>query len=84
MAGLPDRGVIAVGAPAHLVAFAPDQERVVDVHRLEHRNPVSPYDGATLAGVVRSVWLHGEPVVVDAAVVAPGRGRTLLPEPARA
>jgi len=83
VAGLAGLGVIAVGAPAHLVAFAPQDERVVDVHSLEHRNPVSPYDGATVAGAVRTVWLRGEPIVTDGAVSAPGTGRTLLPEPAR-
>ena len=84
VAGLDGLGVLRVGAPAHLVAFAPDDQRVVDVHRLEHRNPVSPYDGATLAGAVRTVWLHGSPVVERGAVTAPGTGRVLLPEAARA
>jgi allantoinase len=77
-------GTLAVGAPAHLVAFAPDEQRVVDVHALEHRNPVSPYDGATLAGAVRTVWLHGDVVVSDGLVSSPGLGRVLLPEAARA
>jgi allantoinase len=83
VADLGGLGVIEVGAPAHLVAFAPEEERVVDVHRLEHRNPVSPYDGMTVAGAVRTVWLRGEPIVTGGAVTAPGTGRTLLPEPAR-
>jgi len=83
IAGL-SAGVIEPGAPAHLVAFAPDDEHVVDRHRLEHRNPVSPYHGARLRGVARTVWLHGEPVVVDGAVAHPGTGRTLLPEVAGA
>ncbi|MBO3102081.1 allantoinase AllB [Cellulomonas fengjieae] len=77
-------GTLAVGAPAHLVAFAPDDERVIDVHTLEHRNPVSPYDGATVAGAVRTVWLHGDVVVSAGRVTGPGRGRVLLPETARA
>ncbi|KQR08452.1 allantoinase AllB [Cellulomonas sp. Leaf334] len=73
VAGL-SAGILAVGAPAHLVAFAPDEEHVVDVHALEHKNPVSPYDGATLAGAVRTVWLDGVPIVERGAVTAPGRG----------
>lgn len=83
VAGL-EAGAIAVGAPAHLVAFAPDDRWVVDVRALEHKNPVSPYDGATVAGVARTVWLHGSPIVVDGAVSAPGTGQVLLPEAARA
>ena len=47
---------------------------MVDVHALEHQNPVSPYDGATLAGAVRTVWLHGSPIVQAGAVTAPGPG----------
>ncbi len=66
------------------MAFAPDEERVVDVRALEHRNPVSPYDGATLAGAVRTVWLRGTPIVQGSRVTAPGTGRALLPEVARA
>ncbi|WP_426593317.1 allantoinase AllB [Cellulomonas sp. McL0617] len=77
-------GVIEVGAPAHLVAFAPDDERVVDVRTLEHKNPVSPYDGASVVGLARTVWLHGAPIVTDGAVSTPGTGRTILPEPVRA
>ena len=37
----------------------PDAELVVDPARLHHRNPVSPYTGARLTGVVRSTWLAG-------------------------
>ena len=76
IAGLDAVGVLKEGAPAHLVAFAPDAERVVDVHALEHKNPVSPYDGATLAGAVRTVWLDGVTIVENGAVIAPGRGHT--------
>ena len=40
---------------------------------LHHKNPVSPYAGRTLTGVVRRTWLHGIPVDLDAAP----RGRLL-------
>ncbi|PJI94622.1 allantoinase AllB [Luteimicrobium subarcticum] len=72
-------GRIVPGAPAHLVALDPEAEFVVDARRLEHRNPDSPYDGATLHGAVRTVWLGGRPVVADGHVLAGApRGRTLL------
>jgi allantoinase len=35
---------------------------VVDVAALRHRNPISPYAGRTLRGVVRRTWLRGVPV----------------------
>ncbi len=65
--GLTDRGRIAVGAVADLVVFAPEEEFVVDVTHLLHKNPVSAYAGRTLRGVVRQTWLHGSPVDIDQA-----------------
>lgn len=57
LAGLPGKGAIAVGKDADLVAFAPDEPFTVG--RLEHRNPVTPYAGRELTGVVRRTWLGG-------------------------
>ncbi len=62
IAGLARKGRIEPGAHADLVTFAPDAEFVVDPHRLHHRNPVTPYAGRPLAGVVRRTWLRGVPV----------------------
>lgn len=71
--GLSHKGRIAVGADADLVRFAPDEEQVVDVATLRHRNPVSAYHGRTLTGVVRETWLRGVPVGPD----DPPRGHLL-------
>lgn len=60
LAGLADRGRIDVGARADLVVFAPDAAFVVDPVLLHHRNPVTPYTGQDLSGVVRSTWLAGQ------------------------
>ncbi|MCW0215021.1 MAG: allantoinase AllB, partial [Pseudonocardia sp.] len=60
LAGLAHKGTIALGGDADFCVFAPDAAFVVDVHRLAHRNPVSPYDGRALSGVVRGTWLRGE------------------------
>jgi allantoinase len=59
LAGLRAKGRIAVGADADLVALAPDETFVVDARVLHHRHPVTPYDGRTLSGVVRTTWLRG-------------------------
>jgi allantoinase len=59
LAGLPGKGAIAVGKDADLVAFAPDERWTVGA--LQHRNPVTPYVGRELAGVVRRTWLRGRP-----------------------
>jgi allantoinase len=61
--GLPGRGRVGVGRPADLVVFAPDESFVVDAAALRHRNPVTPYQGRTLDGVVRQTYLRGERVV---------------------
>ena len=58
LAGLPGKGAIAVGKDADLVAFAPGERWTVG--ELRHRNPVTPYAGRELHGVVRRTWLRGE------------------------
>jgi allantoinase len=73
LVGLTDRGRIEPGAVAHLAVLAPDAAFTVDVAALHHRNPVSPYAGRVLTGVVRQTWLHGAPVDLAAAP----RGRLL-------
>lgn len=82
IAGLEGLGVIAPGAPAHLVAFAPDETFVVDAATLEYRNPVTPWHGKTLMGVVRETWLRGESVYRRGAAVTEREGREILPAPA--
>jgi allantoinase len=62
LAGLRRKGRIAVGHDADLCAFAPDDAYVVDPARLHHKNPITPYAGRPLTGVVRTTWLRGSEV----------------------
>jgi allantoinase len=73
LAGLPAKGGIAVGKDADLVAFAPDQRWHVGA--LQHRNPVTPYAGRELTGVVRRTWLRGQVIEPDGAPLGRLLGR---------
>lgn len=73
LAGLRRKGRLAVGCEADLAVLAPDETFIVDAGRLHHRNPITPYAGRRLTGVVRSTWLRGRPIEPGAP-----RGRLLV------
>ncbi|MDT7705932.1 MAG: allantoinase [Pseudonocardiales bacterium] len=72
LVGLSRKGCIVAGQDADLAVLAPDETFVVG--QLHHRNPLTPYSGRTLRGVVRNTWLRGAPVT------AVPRGRLLRRE----
>jgi allantoinase len=57
LAGLDDRGRIAVGRRADFFVFDPDVAQTVGT--LRHRHAVTPYDGAVLRGSVAQTWVVG-------------------------
>lgn len=63
--GLQRKGRLAVGYDADFAVFAPDETFVVDATKLQHKNPVSAYDGKTLTGVVRHTFVRGALVDPD-------------------
>jgi allantoinase len=75
--GLGGGGRLAAGEPAHVVAFDPDAAWIVDVRALQYRNKVSPWNGRTLRGLVRTTWVHGA-VAWDGERVVARVGRELL------
>jgi allantoinase len=77
IAGLSAKGAIEVGADADLVVFDPDATWRVDAARLEHRHPVTPYDGREVTGMVRATYLGGRLVARDGEVAGPPHGRLL-------
>jgi len=75
LVGLAQKGRIAVGADADLVAFAPDGRFTVHAAELQHKNPISAFEGRELRGVARRTWLRGHPVSI--AADAPVTGQLL-------
>jgi allantoinase len=71
------KGAIAPGCDADLVLWDPNAEDVVNVSRLQHRHPVSPYDGMRLKGRVLKTLLRGQ-VVFDEGQFVPERGRPIF------
>jgi len=63
--GLARKGRIEPGYDADFVVFAPEQTQLIDVHRLHHKNPVTPYDAVELAGGIRATYLRGRLVDLD-------------------
>ncbi len=62
LARLTTKGQLAPGCDADFAIFAPDEAYVVDVAKLQHKNPITPYDGRALSGVVRKTYLRGRPI----------------------
>ncbi|WP_017625187.1 allantoinase AllB [Nocardiopsis chromatogenes] len=65
VAGLPSKGALAVGSDADFAVVAPEASTTIDARTLQHKNPVSAYDGRTLKGVVRATYLRGDKVDLD-------------------
>jgi allantoinase len=76
LAGLRQKGAIAVGRDADFAVLAPDATFTVDPARLHHRNQVTAYAGRTLHGVVTSTWLRGERIAANGTLAEP-TGRLL-------
>jgi allantoinase len=78
LAGLPHlKGSIAVGREADLVIWDPDGETLVTATSLQHRHPVTPYDGMRLRGRVHRTLLRGEVIFDDGTFAGAPRGRLL-------
>lgn len=70
------KGAIAVGMDADLVVWDPDGVTRVRGDDLEHRHPITPYEGMSLRGSVVTTILGGNPIF-DGAPVSKSGGRML-------
>ena len=77
LAGLDDRkGSIAVGKDADFVVWDPEGVTFVSGEDLEHRHPITPYEGMSLRGSVVATILGGI-TIFDGTNVGPIAGRML-------
>ena len=74
--GFGSKGSIERGLDADIVLFDPDARRVIHASDLHHTSDYTPYEGMTVSGAVRSVFVRGHPVIRDGAYVGErGLGR---------
>ncbi|OLT27435.1 allantoinase [Nocardiopsis sp. CNR-923] len=66
VAGVEGKGSIVGGGDADFAIVAPEETLHVVARDLQHRNPVSAYDGADLVGRVRRTILRGADVDLEA------------------
>ena len=77
LAGLATKGAIAVGRDADLIVWDPEKETIVDARSLQHRHPITPYDGRRLRGGVVTTILRGRTVFDRGEFVSSPVGVTL-------
>jgi allantoinase len=79
LAGLEGRkGAIAPGRDADLVVWEAAADAVIEPAALQHRNPLTPYAGASFPGRVVTTYLRGSPVYDEGRFPTPPRGQLLL------
>lgn len=72
LAGLGRRkGSLAPGCDADFVLWDPDASWTVSAARLQHRHPVTPYEGRRLNGVVHATILRGRVVYQEGEFASP-------------
>jgi allantoinase len=77
LAGLDRKGAIEVGMDADFVVWDPDGATDVLGAGLEHRHPLTPYEGMRLRGKVQKVTLGGQTLFTSEAGVLEVGGRML-------
>ncbi|WP_223841395.1 allantoinase AllB [Kocuria sp. cx-116] len=60
--GLRSKGRLSLGYDADMAVFARDESFVVDAKALNHKNPITPYQGKVLSGKVRRTFVGGTEV----------------------
>ncbi len=72
---LPRKGSIRLGADADLVLFDPEARWILGAADLHTATDFSPYEGQTVYGRVRSVYLRGNRILQEGALAGEATGR---------
>jgi dihydropyrimidinase len=67
--GLARKGAIEPGRDADFVLFDPAARRTLRAADLHHTSDYTPYEGFSISGGVRSVYVRGRPVIQDGGFV---------------
>ena len=77
LAGLDRKGAIEPGYDADLVIVDPDAAFTVGADRLHPDDPLTPYRGRRLQGVVERTYLRGRPIYERGKAIEGPAGRVL-------
>lgn len=74
----PEKGVLEVGSDADIVIFSPNYEGEITWKNQLQNVDYTPYEGFKVKGQARTVFVNGECVVDNAAIVKERQGRYVL------
>lgn len=74
----PEKGVLEVGSDADIVIFSPNYEGEITWKNQLQNVDYTPYEGFKVKGLAKTVFVNGECVVDNAAIVKERQGRYVL------
>lgn len=77
LVGLPQKGSIAAGKDADFVIFDPQAQQKITAQNLQHKNPISAYDGLEITGQVAATILRGTTIYTRESGITENTGEFL-------
>lgn len=72
------KGKIATGYDADLIVFDDEGEYLITADIIKYRHKITPYEGQTVKGVVRSTYVRGTKVYAEGKLIGEPVGKPLL------